>query len=237
MNLNPIVVTTLSVAIADVDPGRVVPQGTIVTPVSMTNVLAPGPNKSNRTILWMDQEALEVISITATTATCNRGVLGTLKAPHAAGTQIWVGPEAAFTAFIQELGPLPGLGLGGPTHVNIDTANPFGAVGTATLTAQQMLDKIISGVPTGAATYTTDTATNIVAALKAISTPFIGQSFEFVVVNTSGGANSITMAAGSGVTFYPTSGLAVAQNKAARFIAVVTGVVTPAVTIYQMAGA
>jgi len=77
-----------------------------------------------------------------------------------------------------------------------------------TLTAAQLLGGIIEGPITAGRTYTTDTAANIDAA---IDSPKIGDSFTVQVINTSGGANTITLAAGSGVTLKGNA--AVAQNK------------------------
>lgn len=230
-DLNPITQTTLSVALGGPTLGRLNTQGSPVTPASMTNVLAPGPNKSNRTILWIDREALEVISITTTLAICHRGVFGTLAVPHVAGTPIWVGTEQDFSAF-NENENRGGLGLYGPLSVSFETINPTTAADTATLTVAQLLGGLITGTPTAAANYTLPTATLIVAALGSWSNPYIGQSFEFTIKNTSAGANTITAVAGTGVTLTGTA--TVAQNAIKRFRLVVTNVITPTVTVYSL---
>src|SRR5580698_2721472 len=104
--------TTLSVAIAAAPPLSVsgqtapsigYPSGTIVTPVSMTGIVAPGPNKSNRVVLWIDREAFEVLGVTADglSAICNRGYYGTLQKAHVAGVSVWVGSDVAFEYFNQ----------------------------------------------------------------------------------------------------------------------------------------
>lgn len=87
-----------------------------------------------------------------------------------------------------------------------------------TLTAAQLLGGLVNGTPTGAAAYTTDTAANIDAAIPGVQT---GDSFEVVIVNTSGGANTITVTAGAGVTVRGNA--AIAQNKAAKVVFVRTG--------------
>lgn len=79
-----------------------------------------------------------------------------------------------------------------------------------TLTAAQLLGGRVNGTPTGAATYTTDTAANLDAAIAGAAN---GDGFRTVVTNTSGGANTITLAGGTSVTLR--GNLAVAQNKTA----------------------
>jgi hypothetical protein len=198
----------------------------------MTNVLAPGPNKSNRTILWIDREAFEVLSITTTTATCNRGYYGTFKSAHLAGTPVWVGSESDFSYFNQNQSGEAGLGLYSRLSTVCGTANPAALTGTATLTTVQLLGRVIVGTPTAGATYTTDTATLILAGLSCFSNPFIGQYFVFTIVNSAAGAYTITLAGGTGVTLVGGT-LTIAQNAARTFVAVVTATATPAVTIYQ----
>lgn len=76
---------------------------------------------------------------------------------------------------------------------------PPTATDTATLTDAQMLGGILEGTPTGAATYTTRTGTEIEAALSAsIATD---DSFELTIINLGATATDITMAGGTGVTF------------------------------------
>lgn len=231
-NLNPIVQTTLSIAIPNVYPDRVDPQGTWITPASMTDVLAPGPNKSNRTMLLIDREVFEVIAITSTQAQAHRGVWGSIKAAHAANTPVWVGPESAFSAFYQEE-ISRSVGLYSRLAVDFETINPVALTNAATMTAAQMRGGMIVGTPTGAANYTTDTATNIINDFLSFCSPFIGQSYEFVIQNISAGANTITLAAGTGVTLSGGT-VTIAQNAARRFKVVITNVVSPAVTIYQV---
>ncbi|MBI5732619.1 hypothetical protein HY967_01525 [Candidatus Jorgensenbacteria bacterium] len=90
---------------------------------------------------------------------------------------------------------------------------------TATLTIAQLLTKIIDGTPTAAATYTLPTAANLVGG---IANAQVGDSFSFYVNNKSGGANTITMAAGTGGTSDGT--LTVAQDVIREFLIIVTNV-------------
>jgi hypothetical protein len=104
---------------------------------------------------------------------------------------------------------------------------------TATLTAAQLLGGFINSAPAGAITLTLPTAANMVAGLKGCK---VGDSFECVLENTSGGANAITLAAG-GATLR--GGTNVAQNKSAILKGVITnvGAGTEAYTVYSVVGA
>lgn len=239
-NLNPIVQTTLSVSLPNTYPDRVDPQGTVVTLASDTDVLAPGPNKSNRTMLLIDREILEVIALTSSgQPICHRGLYGTEKLAHSAGTPVWVGPESAFAAWYQDE-TFKSNGTYARQCVQFEAVNPVSLTNTVALTAVQMRGGLINGAPTGAANYTTDTATNIINDLASFSvgafwqTPgFIGLSYKFTIVNTAAGAYTITLVAGAGVTLVGGT-VTIAQNAARQFRVVITDVVTPAVTIYQV---
>ena len=128
-------------------------------------------------------------------------------------------------ASIFELGDIPGGLLPGQMGLAAPTA-------TATLTAAHSYNTIIRGVPTAAATYTTATAAAIVAAIGGDCA--VGTTFMLVVLNASAGANTITIAGGTGVTV---SGVAtVAQNASKVFLGRVTGVTagSEAITLYGL---
>ena len=91
---------------------------------------------------------------------------------------------------------------------------------TATLTIAELLTKVIDGTPTAAATYTLPTAADLVAGMGPDCA--VGDSFEFIVNNKSAGANTITVAAGSGGTADGT--LTVDQNVIRAFKVIVTSV-------------
>ena len=110
--------------------------------------------------------------------------------------------------------PLGNLVLGAPTN-------------TATLSLSNSFNAILRGVPTGAATYTTATAAEILAAY---GNARIGDTFFLIVNNASAGANTITVAAGSGGTDRGT--MTVAQNASKIFIGRFTGISTPAFELF-----
>ena len=112
--------------------------------------------------------------------------------------------------------PLGNLTLAAPT-------------GDATLSVAASFNAIIRGVPTGAATYTTATAAEILAAY---GNARIGDTFVLIVINASAGANTITIASGAVGT---NSGvMTVAQNASKIFIGRWTAISTPAFTLYSL---
>jgi ABC-type Fe3+ transport system substrate-binding protein len=128
-------------------------------------------------------------------------------------------------ASIFELGDIPGGLLPGQMGLAAPTA-------TATLSTADSFNAIIRGVPTAAATYTTATAAAIVAAIGGDCA--IGTTFMVVVINASAGANTITIAGGTGVTV---SGVAtVVQNASKEFLGRVTAVAagSEAITLYGL---
>lgn len=77
------------------------------------------------------------------------------------------------------------------------------AIGTATLTINQVVG-ILVGTPVAAANYTTPTATQMCNAFLTLrsNTNTYASTFkvDWYIKNTSGGANTITVVAGTGVT-------------------------------------
>ena len=128
-------------------------------------------------------------------------------------------------ASIFELGDIPGGLLPGQMGLAAPTA-------TATLSTANSYNVIIRGVPAAAATYTTATAAAVVAAIGGDCA--IGTTFMVVVINASAGANTITIAGGTGVTV---SGVAtVVQNASKEFLGRVTAVAagSEAITLYGL---
>jgi hypothetical protein len=128
-------------------------------------------------------------------------------------------------ASIFELGDIPGTLL--PNQMKL--AEP---TATATLSATNSFNVIVRGVPTAAATYTTATAAQIVAAIGGDCA--VGTTFMVVVLNASAGNYTITVAGGTDVTV---SGVAtVAQNASKIFLGRVTNVTsgTEAITLYGL---
>jgi len=216
-----IVVTSLTSTIQPTDKN--------VTLGSLTGITAPGPNKSNRTILWIGREGLEVDSIVDPVnfiVATNRGVLGSAARYHGAGALVWAGAEKDFPPFMEQ-----GLGLYSRLTPSFETVNIANLIGTVTLTPEQLLGILILGVPTAAANYTLPTATLLLASIGSYCTPFIDQSFEFTILNSSAGAFAITLVAGTGATIVGT--VTVAQNNSKRFRVVITNVINPAYTVYS----
>lgn len=111
------------------------------------------------------------------------------------------------------------------TTVTTDTT-----AGASTYTAAELLGGLILRDPAGEGrSDVTPTATQIVAAIPDCK---VGDSFEFTIRNTADGNETITITAGAGVTLSGT--MTIAQNNSKRFLAVVTGVTTPAVTVYSL---
>lgn len=90
---------------------------------------------------------------------------------------------------------------------------------STTLTIAQMLTGVIDGTPTGAASYALPTAANLVAG---IANARVGDTFDFIINNKSGGANTITVTIGGATAIYGVA--TVAQSVCRRFTVVVTNV-------------
>lgn len=121
--------------------------------------------------------------------------------------------------------------LGPYGNIPVNTANT--AIDTATLSVGQMAG-VLTGTPTAAATYTTPSATALCALF-----PFVASgnaqnwNYDWLVKNTSLGANAITLAGGSGVTLVGTG--TAAQNAARHFKVVFnTCTGTPAVQLISL---
>jgi hypothetical protein len=98
-----------------------------------------------------------------------------------------------------------------------------------TLTAADLLGGLVSTVPAGAINLQLPLATDLDAALGA-SAP-ANTSFDFSIINTSGGANTATVTTNTGWTLL--GSMAVAQNVTGRFRARKTG--AGAWTLYRIA--
>lgn len=102
--------------------------------------------------------------------------------------------------------------------------------GNIVYTAAQMINGIIERDCNGAGRAdTTDTAANIIAALGMV----VGMAFETIVQNISGGAFSITLGGGTGVTIKGNN--VIPQNKTAFLTVRMTGAGT--LTIYSSVSA
>lgn len=193
---------------------------------------------------------------------CGGGIyLMTANGAGAIGQRVWydpsakkISPAAAVSCVdfgVLVGGPTNNLAGAGPAADGDDCyvlhgpegSTPYGAPGvaaentqsaTATLTVTQVLNGFVNSAPAGAITLTLPTAANLVAAMKGAK---VGDSVTLSVENTSGGANAITLAAGSGGTLR--GGTSVAQNKAALIRIVLTNVTasSEAYTAHSIVGA
>jgi len=109
------------------------------------------------------------------------------------------------------------------------------AADTATLVSGQM-SGLLTGTPTAAANYTTPTATQLCALFPFVkSGANTGFWWDMWVKNTSAGANTITVVAGSGVTVVGTA--TIAQNALKHFRIVLNQcgpTVTPAAQVISL---
>ena len=123
------------------------------------------------------------------------------------------------------IGPfVPSLG----TIIGKTTVTTENTAGNHTYTAAELLGGLILRDPAGGArSDPTDTAANIIAAMKQAG---VGNSFEFTIRNTADASETITVTAGTGVTLNGT--MTIAQNNSKRFLCVVTAAAT--VTIYSL---
>lgn len=116
----------------------------------------------------------------------------------------------------------------------VPTVTPvsYSTAGNLTYSVNDILGGLISRDTNGAArTDTLPTAAAIVAAMQGAQ---VGHSFEFVIKNIAGAANSLTVAAGAGGT---TSGtMTVAQSNVKCFLLVLTNVTigSEAYTLYSL---
>jgi hypothetical protein len=104
-----------------------------------------------------------------------------------------------------------------------------------TMTAAQLLGGLLLRNTNGAnRADLVPTAASIIAALTARlgAAPVVGNAFEFVIRNTAGAAETITVTTNTGATLSGT--MTIAQNNSKRFLLVITGVTTPAYTLYSL---
>jgi len=103
--------------------------------------------------------------------------------------------------------------------------------GSKTLTAAQIMTGIIlHDTSSGAATDTLDTAANIIPAIEGAA---VGSTIRFLIRNTSAGAGTITVAAGTGGTAKGTLSIPYLQQM--EFLLNVTAVgATPTYDLYAM---
>jgi len=99
-----------------------------------------------------------------------------------------------------------------------------------TYTASEILGGLILRDPNGGARADkVPTAANLIAA---IPDPEVGDSFDFTIRNTADAAETITLTANTAMTMSGT--MTIAQNNSKTFRVVITGVTSPAATVYSL---
>lgn len=87
---NTLTSTTLSAAVSQ--PSGSTPAASVIAVASATGINAPSvTNGTQGTMLFVDREAMRVISITGTNITVLRGQEGTRAAGHVSGATVWIG--------------------------------------------------------------------------------------------------------------------------------------------------
>lgn len=170
-----------------------------------SSVLSVGPNGATNPSFQVDGSAASAVN----------GVLVTGAATGSAGLLSAIGSDTNVALDLAG----KGSGLVRARTLVVQKNTQTAKVGTATLTIAELLTGVIDGTPVAAATYTLPTAANLVAGL---ANARVGDTFDFVVNNKSAGANTITIAAGSGGTADGT--LTVAQDVIRLFRVIVTNV-------------
>lgn len=101
-----------------------------------------------------------------------------------------------------------------PTAIDLGGSN-------GTLTVAELLSGLLLIDPNGNVTATLPTAVQIIAGINGVDTDC---AFRVEVINTAGGAETLTIAAGSGGTLVGTATIAQSNNKA--FLVVITSIVS-----------
>ena len=130
--------------------------------------------------------------------------------------------------------PVDEVGLKVGDEFSTTASDP--GTGAQTLSAAELTGGVIDGDPEGDATWTTDTAANIIGA---VDNGVVGTSFKCVLVNssTSGSGEVVTLAGGTGVTLVgQTLHLTEGQNEVVEILFRLTNVTsgTEAVTGYVL---
>jgi hypothetical protein len=117
------------------------------------------------------------------------------------------------------------------------TVSTINTVGNATYTAAQLVGGIINRDPNGSGrTDTTPTAVQIVSEMQSKNSAVTdGSSFTWFVYNTgSGGSETITLSAGTGVTVYGETQVKPDRVLEYKCLAMDTGSGTEAVSLYAL---
>lgn len=112
------------------------------------------------------------------------------------------------------------------------TVTTIATAGAVSFTAEQLIGGLILRNPNGAGRA--DLVPTAVLLVAALPGAFVGQSVEFVIRNTAGAAETITVTTADGATLSGT--MTIAQNASRRFLAVLTNVTSgsQAYTLYSV---
>lgn len=187
--------------------------------VSGTGVTGRGEYNVPTAILYVEEEAMEVVSITglqsATLPSVRRGALATKITAHPIGARVHVATPSETSPSYSSPPRTPGPNQPNKLVTTLNTA------GDLTLTTAQILGGLILRDPNGGArTDTLPTAALLLAAMPA--GVLIDTSFRFTIRNTADAAETITVAAGTGGTLSGTA--TIAQNNSKEFLVVFTNV-------------
>ena len=189
------------------------------------NVASATGFTAKTTVAQIDRELMQVLSVTGTRIGVQRGSFGTRASNHGNGAAVVVAANANFSSCGGQAG-------GGPCGFQYSSDHggalfyPRGFVTTiatatdTTYTPGQVLGGLILDDPRGGAEpRTLPTAGLLVAAIPGAT---VGTSFEFTVRNTADGAETITIASGTGGTDSGT--MTIAQSNSKRFLVRLTRV-------------
>lgn len=123
-----------------------------------------------------------------------------------------------------------------PGLVEFFSVTTEATAGAVTFTAASVLGGLILRDPNGAGrSDLLPTATALLATMNDAfgqTKAVIGTAFEFTIRNTADAAETITVTTNNGLTLSGT--MTIAQNNSKRFVAVVTALSTPAITVYSL---
>jgi hypothetical protein len=149
----------------------------------------------------------------------------------ASGSPAIVGAVGDDTNVSLQLQPKGSGVLGLPRNTaRAATVTTITTASAVTFTAAQILGGLILRDPNGAARADLmPTAADLVAILGGVDDTL---GIEFTIRNTADAAETITLTTNTGLTLSGT--MTIAQNNSKRFLAVVTAIGTPAVTVYSL---
>ncbi len=186
------------------------------------------------TVAIIDDELVNVRSVSSTLIGIERGMGGTRATAHGATRAVLVGSPGDFEALAQWWNAGQSFRFGNGLFIPSMFPSTRATATSITVTAGEVLNGFILDDPSGGAqTATLPTAALMVAACPGAQ---IGSTIRFIVRNTADASETITVAAGTGGTVTGGGTMTIAQNAQKEFLLRFTGV-TPgneAYTLYSM---